>query len=109
MHIGHEIHLLQFNPLGLLEQLPAHKHDEHDGQFNIEADKADSVECRAEAGPALHENKKTVEKNRQPWSVGVCPVFEWEEVRFVLSLETGAESDGCDADCDPAELVGNTD
>lgn len=109
MHIGDEIHVVQFNPFSLLDQFPAQVHDQHDGQFDVEADKANRIKFRAEAAPPLDEYQETVEKNGQPGSVGVCPVLEGEEMRLALALKPGSESDRGHANCDPRQLIGNTD
>lgn len=60
---------------------------------------------RAEAFPALHENQYRVEGYRGDGPVGVCPVFEGEEVLEALGADCGAEAEGGDADADPGELV----
>lgn len=77
IHIGLEIHLIQFDNLCLLDELPHHIHDEHDRQLDVEADKADAVECGTEAAPSLHENEEAVEDDADPRAVGVRPVLEW--------------------------------
>lgn len=76
IRVSHQVHLRQFDSLCLLDELPSQVHDEHDGQLDVEADKADAVELRAEAGPALDEYQEAVEDDAEPGAVGVSPVLE---------------------------------
>lgn len=107
--IGHQIHLVDADELGALEELPADEHDEHDGEFDVVRDEIHGVEAGAEAGPALHEDQDGVENHRQDGADGVGPVLVGEEVLEVLVADAGAEAQGGDADEEPGELVGDAD
>lgn len=109
MHIRLEVHLVQVHKLGPLEEFPAEVHDQHDGQFNVETDKADAVEFGAEAAPSLDKHEKRVEHDRNPRAERISPVLEREQMRLALAGDGGTEAKRSDADGDPAELVGNTD
>lgn len=101
IHIRLEIHLGQLDHLCLLQNLPHHVHEQHDGQLDVEADKVDAAELGAEAAPALDEDEEAVEDDAEPGADGVRPVLEGQEVRLVLHGEGAAEADRGDADGDP--------
>lgn len=60
MHICVQVHILQLHDFGLFEQLPANKHDEHDGQLKVKANKAHGIEFGAETAPSLDKNDEAV-------------------------------------------------
>lgn len=109
VHICLKVHLVQLDKLGLLDDLPDNKHEHHNGQLNVQADKVDGAKGRAEAAPALDEHKETVENDNEPWAIGICPVAERQKMRLALGLETGAEAKRRNANGDPAQLVRHTD
>ena len=57
----------------------------------------------------MHKNENDVEENAQPGSVGISPVFEGQEVGFVLCFHGEPEADRGYADGGPAEHVGDAD
>lgn len=57
----------------------------------------------------MDEDEEDVQDDGEPGPVWVGPVFEGEEVLFALGVDSRAEAEGGDADCDPGELVGYTD
>lgn len=109
VHVRFQVHLAEPDGLGPLHDLPAQIHDQHDGQLDVVADKADAVKLGAEAAPALDQDDDNVEKDAEVRPDGIRPVAEGQQMRLALALEGGAEADGRDADGDPAELVRDTD
>lgn len=71
-----QIHLMQLYKLGPLNDLPTHKHNQHNRQFHIKAHETDAVKSRAEAGPPLHEHDHDVENYANPGPDWVCEVTE---------------------------------
>src|ERR1700759_4177978 len=92
-----------------LENFPEKEHDDHDGNLNIVRDKIHARKARAETGPPLNKHQDNIEANGDDGSKGVGPIFEWQQVLEILGLDASSESQGCQTDTDPRELVGDSD
>ena len=67
------------------------------------------MEYRAKARPSLHKNEDDIQPSREDRSDGIRPVLERQEVLEVLLADGAAETEGCNADADPGELVRDAD
>lgn len=109
VHVRLKVHFVQGHKLGPLEYFPAQIHDQHDGQFDVEADEANAVKRWAEAAPALHQDQERVEDDGEPGAIRVRPVLKGQQMRLALAGDGGAEAERSDANGNPAELVTNPD
>lgn len=106
--IGLEVHVARCDKLGALDEFPDEDHADENGQFEVEADEVDGVEGWPEGCPPLDEYDEDVENDAEDWTPGVGPVFEGKQMLFPLCLESSTESERCNADTNPAQLVRHT-
>lgn len=107
--IGDEVHLTQVDETSTLEELPKHKHNNHDRNLDVIGDEIDAAKFRAETRPALDQDEHGVEADRQDGTDRVCPVLERKQVFESLGFDTGAEAQRRETDADPGQLVRDAD
>ena len=57
----------------------------------------------------MHENEHDIQPSREDRTNGVRPVLKRQEVLEILLANGAAETEGCNADADPGELVRDAD
>lgn len=89
-----KIHVVRADNCRFLPKFPAQIHDYHDRQLDVIAHESAPFEGRLEATPSLHDDKKRIEYDRCPWTPGIRPILEGEEMFLALRSHCTSKADG---------------